>query len=226
MQGKGYRRCNLRARAIPRRAFPGTLAGAPAPDVTRSPMRRTAWAAAAMLALAAVLFATPAQAHVKRMPARCTDRSAPRLCAIHFHVKRANHYRAKLGLARIHYGWIADRRTTSTARRIRILGYWTRVHARAKHRWASRPRAPWSAGWYAGAMCVHSKEGAWNSNTGNGYYGGFQYLPSTWINSGGGAYASRADLATPYEQLLVTYHVTSNSGWGQWPNTAAACGLL
>ena len=96
----------------------------------------------------------------------------------------------------------------------------------AAHAAAVASSSPWTAAWYRGAICVHEHEGAWNSNTGNGYYGGFQYLTSTWINSGGGQYASRADLATPHEQLLVTWHVTRSSGWGQWPNTARMCGLL
>jgi hypothetical protein len=142
-----------------------------------------------------------------------------------------------MGQHRIRYHWVAE---GHPARRPRILTHWMHRHAHALHRyhhWQKVQRAqarahvsvggsPWTAAWYQGAMCVHSKEGAWNSNTGNGFYGGFQYMESTWLNSGGGKYASRADLATPHDQLLVTWHVTSSSGWGQWPNTAAACGLL
>ena len=26
----------------------------------------------------------------------------------------------------------------------------------------------------AGWLCIHAREGAWNANTGNGYYGGLQ----------------------------------------------------
>lgn len=190
-------------------------------------MRRFAWAAAFLLA--AILFASEAQARVTRVPARCSSQPATRLCAIHFHRARANHYRAKLGLRRIPYHWIAERHP---ARRDRILTYWVRAQAHAHHRWVNRPRAPWSASWYAAAMCVHSKEGAWDSNTGNGYYGGMQFDSGSWLANGGGAYASRADLASPFEQLLVAYHywdagATGPGGsWGPWPNTAAACGVL
>ncbi len=153
-------------------------------------------------------------------------------------VTRTNRMRVHMNKAKIRYHWIAE---GHPARRGRILTYWTRTHRHTLHRFhnwqhaqriaaaaaqATASSSPWTAAWYRGAMCVHSHEGAWDSNTGNGYYGGFQYLPSTWINSGGGQYASRADLATPHEQLLVTWHVTRSSGWGQWPNTARMCGLL
>ena len=47
-------------------------------------------------------------------------------------------------------------------------------------------------------MCIHQHEGAFNANTGNGYYGGFQFLLSTWASVGG---VVRPDTATPREQL-------------------------
>src|SRR3712207_4131601 len=43
--------------------------------------------------------------------------------------------------------------------------------------------------------------GDWSINTGNGYYGGLQFSQSTWEAYGGTAYASRADLASPAEQI-------------------------
>lgn len=183
-----------------------------------------------MLTLAATNTAQ-AQKHVTRIPHRCTSRSAPRLCAIHWHHKRVNVIRHKMNLRTLKYHWRAE---GHPALRGRLLTYWVKRHKHALKRLSHyHPpvshvalSAPWSTAWYNGAICVHEHEGAWNSNTGNGYYGGFQYLTSTWLASGGGQYASRADLATPYEQLLVTYHVTSRSGWGQWPNTARMCGLL
>ena len=45
--------------------------------------------------------------------------------------------------------------------------------------------------------------GNWAINTGNGYYGGLQFLGSTWIAYGGEEFAARADLATREQQIVV-----------------------
>ena len=49
------------------------------------------------------------------------------------------------------------------------------------------------------------------------YYGGLQFLTSTWLHTGGGRYARRADLAQPAEQVVVAYHLKLRDGLGQWP---------
>lgn len=55
--------------------------------------------------------------------------------------------------------------------------------------------------WDAIAQC--ESRGNWHINTGNGYYGGLQFLQSTWVANGGLAYAQRADLATREQQIAV-----------------------
>src|SRR5690242_538294 len=77
--------------------------------------------------------------------------------------------------------------------------------------------------WLRDALCIHKREGAWNANTGNGYYGGFQFLLSTWTSVGG---MVRPDLATPREQLYRAWRVYRRDGnsWREW-GTARACGL-
>jgi LysM repeat protein len=55
--------------------------------------------------------------------------------------------------------------------------------------------------------------GNWAINTGNGYYGGLQFTQATWAGAGGLAYAPRADLATPAQQIAVA----SKLGLGNWP---------
>src|SRR5215217_9632388 len=55
--------------------------------------------------------------------------------------------------------------------------------------------------WTGVAKCESG--GNWSINTGNGYYGGLQFSASTWSAYGGGAYAPRADLASPAEQIAV-----------------------
>ena len=47
-------------------------------------------------------------------------------------------------------------------------------------------------------VCIHNHEGAWNDNTGNGYYGGLQ-MTSPWGK--GDYYVYRADMLTPYQQM-------------------------
>jgi hypothetical protein len=74
--------------------------------------------------------------------------------------------------------------------------------------------------------CVHGYEGAWNANTGNGYFGGLQFGSFEWTRFGG-IFAPRADLATPAEQIAagIAYHDTG-AGFAPWPNTARRCGLI
>jgi resuscitation-promoting factor RpfA len=59
--------------------------------------------------------------------------------------------------------------------------------------------------------------GNWHINTGNGYYGGLQFTQGTWVNYGGAAFASRADLATREEQISIANKVQQSQGWGAWP---------
>lgn len=183
---------------------------------------------------AAIMVATATNAEaLTRVPHRCaSDPRPPVVCAIHFHLHRANVLRKRMGERRLPYRWIADRRTTSDARRERILTYWLHVHARTRRRYVAWRRSIRSAmSWYhsSGAECVHGKEGGWHETSLSGapyHYGGFQYDVPTWLRAGGGKYAPRADLATPLEQIIITKRKVEADGWGAWPNTAAACGLL
>jgi hypothetical protein len=81
-------------------------------------------------------------------------------------------------------------------------------------------------------LCIHSGylngrrvstgEGAWNANTGNGYYGGLQ-MTSGW----GGV--SRPDLLSPAAQMALAERQYRVSGYSvawleqQWPNTSPPC---
>ncbi|MBA3232421.1 MAG: transglycosylase family protein [Propionibacteriales bacterium] len=67
--------------------------------------------------------------------------------------------------------------------------------------------------------------GNWHINTGNGYYGGVQFAATTWRSFGGGAYASRADLASRAEQIIVAERVLRSQGWGAWPACSRRLGL-
>jgi len=82
-------------------------------------------------------------------------------------------------------------------------------------------RAP--SAWLREALCIHRFEGAWNANTGNGYYGGLQFTLRTWSTVGG---RTRPDLASTREQLYRAWLLWRRYGWRHdWPNTARLCGL-
>ena len=59
--------------------------------------------------------------------------------------------------------------------------------------------------------------GNWETNTGNGYSGGLQFLHSTWLSNGGAEFAADAYLATREQQIVVAERVYDSfglSGWG------------
>jgi resuscitation-promoting factor RpfB len=79
--------------------------------------------------------------------------------------------------------------------------------------------------WDALAECESG--GNWAANTGNGYYGGLQFLQSTWLAYGGGAYASLPSDATREEQIAIAVKVRDAAGgYSPWPACAAQLGLL
>ncbi|MFL6164596.1 MAG: transglycosylase family protein [Jatrophihabitantaceae bacterium] len=69
--------------------------------------------------------------------------------------------------------------------------------------------------WDAVAQCESG--GNWHINTGNGFYGGLQFDYGTWLSNGGGAYASRADLATREQQIAVANRLYAARGASPWP---------
>ena len=66
--------------------------------------------------------------------------------------------------------------------------------------------------WDQVAQCEAS--GNWAINTGNGYYGGLQFSPSTWRANGGSGLPHNASRA---EQIRVAENVLNSQGIGAWP---------
>jgi hypothetical protein len=56
----------------------------------------------------------------------------------------------------------------------------------------------------------------YSTNTGNGYYGAWQFDLPSWLANGGGAYAPRPDLAPAWAQDQVAYNYYQAAGWGPW----------
>jgi hypothetical protein len=76
--------------------------------------------------------------------------------------------------------------------------------------------------------CVHHYEGAWTSNTGNGYFGGFQ-MDRTFERTYGGEFLrvfGDANHWPPALQLAVAIRAWTHRGFRPWPNSARLCGLL
>ena len=78
-------------------------------------------------------------------------------------------------------------------------------------------------------LCIHSGEGSWTSNTGNGYYGGMQadlsfqrtYAPQFYRAWGtADKWPASAQLA-----MAMTAYL-SGRGFYPWPTTARSCGLI
>lgn len=74
--------------------------------------------------------------------------------------------------------------------------------------------------WAALARCESG--GDPTTNTGNGYYGMYQFMLSTWQSVGGVGLPSEASAA---EQTARAQILQQRSGWGQWPACSAALGL-
>lgn len=79
------------------------------------------------------------------------------------------------------------------------------------------------SGSFAEALArLRSCEGSYTSNTGNGYYGAYQYDLSTWANYGGYSNASLAPPAVQDEKAWLTYQAR---GWQPWPSCSRSQGL-
>ncbi len=74
--------------------------------------------------------------------------------------------------------------------------------------------------WTGVAQCESS--GNWSINTGNGFYGGLQFTPSTWRGYGG---TGMPHQASREQQIAVAERVQAGQGWGAWPACTAKLGI-
>jgi len=85
---------------------------------------------------------------------------------------------------------------------------------------ADATASPDAAAWAASpqAMAVKNCESTNNptTNTGNGYYGAWQFDIPSWLAYGGGAYAERPDLAPAWAQDQVAFNYYQAAGWTPW----------
>lgn len=79
------------------------------------------------------------------------------------------------------------------------------------------------SGTFAEALArLRSCEGSYTSNTGNGYYGAYQFDRQTWGGYSGFAVASDAPPAVQDEKAWLTYQ---RRGWQPWPSCTKKMGL-
>jgi flagellar biosynthesis GTPase FlhF len=64
--------------------------------------------------------------------------------------------------------------------------------------------------------------GNYSDNTGNGYYGAYQFSESTWQGMG---YSGLPSDASPAQQDQVAQQLQAQDGWGPWPSCSAQLGL-
>jgi hypothetical protein len=121
---------------------------------------------------------------------------------------------------------LSSARTTATGRRALVI--WQRRAARetlwlALHASRLSLIAPhWLTSDF---LCIHRYEGAWSSNTGNGYYGGLQ-MDYGFMSRYGAVFLRRWGTAV-WAQLQASVRAyRSGRGFWPWPRTARACGLL
>jgi hypothetical protein len=71
--------------------------------------------------------------------------------------------------------------------------------------------------------CIRARESGGNyaTNTGNGYYGAYQFSLATWRSLGGTGLPSQA---SPGVQDAMAQRLQRRSGWGQW-STHSRCGV-
>lgn len=73
--------------------------------------------------------------------------------------------------------------------------------------------------WAAIRQCESG--GNYSDNTGNGYYGAYQFSASTWHSLG---YSGLPSDASPSVQDQAAQQLQARSGWGQWPVCSVRAG--
>ncbi len=75
--------------------------------------------------------------------------------------------------------------------------------------------------WYELRMCESGDN--YQADTGNGYYGAYQFSEQTWTSLG---YPGWPYLEPPAMQNAAAIQLQAEAGWGQWPVCAAELGLI
>ncbi len=74
----------------------------------------------------------------------------------------------------------------------------------------------WASGEKPRYVRQRESGGDYTINTGNGYYGAYQFDYSSWLANGGGRFANTADRAPAWAQDFVAWSYWRVAGWGPW----------
>jgi hypothetical protein len=85
---------------------------------------------------------------------------------------------------------------------------------------AAAPASPADGVWLELRECESGDN--YQADTGNGYYGAYQFSPSTWSDLG---YPGRPDEEPYWMQDEAAQRLEATQGWAQWPSCSAALGL-
>ncbi|MHB1930069.1 MAG: transglycosylase family protein [Acidimicrobiales bacterium] len=90
---------------------------------------------------------------------------------------------------------------------------------------AAVPAAPAASSYSPSGVwaCIAAHESGSNpaTNTGNGYYGMYQFTLGSWAAAGGAGNPADAPAA---QQTAVAQRLQQMQGWGAWPVSSVACG--
>lgn len=114
---------------------------------------------------------------------------------------------------------VAEKMRAEAEMRDAVVAHWQAQAAEAAAAAASQV-SPEVAAWASSpkSMAVKMCESTHNYsiNTGNGYYGAWQFDYPSWHANGGGAYAEFPHLAPDWAQDQVAYNYYLKAGWGPW----------
>lgn len=76
--------------------------------------------------------------------------------------------------------------------------------------------AKWASGQKARSVVRCESGGNYGINTGNGYYGAWQFDRGTWLGNGGGRFSRYAHQAPKFAQDYIAWKTWRSRGWQPW----------
>lgn len=127
--------------------------------------------------------------------------------------------------------WKVERRTAhkqaNVIRKLRSKASVTKV--RVRNLQSAMRSSPYGTHYLeTGMLCIHGHEGSWDSNTGNGYYGGMQMDTSfqkTYGREFYDAFGTANNWPVSVQIAVAIKAYLSGRGYGPWPNTRRMCGI-
>jgi hypothetical protein len=101
---------------------------------------------------------------------------------------------------------------TSVVLRLRIRVSKIKAHPTSSTQTTRSPDRPFSDVWMKLRECESGDR--YDANTGNGYFGAYQFHPQTWRSLG---FPGLPHQAPPEVQDEAARRLQARSGWGQWP---------